>query len=135
MLRQADIKNFSPYLIPSVLRHNIPVYGYALNDLEPRSVTLGAGFYDNDVIYFIGVIERKAESGAYTDEKCAYFIDTKRNNLIWINHVSLEAFNFIENKDIKLDPNEYVVLKHDNAWGEVDKFLIQYYKKKLGLGE
>lgn len=135
MLRQADIKNFSPYFIPSVLRHDIPVYGYLLNDLEPRSVTLGAGFYDNDVIYFIGVIVQETRSDVFSDEKCAYFIDTKRNNLIWINNVSQRAFNFIENKDIKLDPNEYVVLKHENAWGEVDKLLIRYYKKKLGLGE
>lgn len=135
MLQPDDIKNFSPYLIPSVLRHNIPVYGYPLNDLEPRSATLGTGFYDNDVIYFIGVIEQKIRSDVFSDEKCAYFIDAKRNNLIWINVVSRKAFNFVENKDIKLDPNEYVILKHDNAWGEVDKFLIQYYKKKLGLGE
>lgn len=135
MLRQADIKNFSPYFIPSVLRHNIPVYGYSLNDLESRSVSLGAGFYDNDVIYFIGVIEQEVKSDVYSDEKCAYFIDTKRNNLIWINDVSQRAFNFIENKDIKTDPNEYIVLKHESAWGEVDKLLIKYYKKKLGLGE
>lgn len=135
MLQPDDIKNFSPYWIPSVLRYNIPIYGCSLNDLEPRSVALGAGFYDNDVIYFIGVIEQEVKGVVYSDEKCAYFIDTKRNNLIWINDVSQRAFNFIENKDIKLDPNEYVVLKHDNAWGEVDKFLIQYYKKKLGLGE
>lgn len=133
MLRQADIKNFSPYFIPSVLRHDIPVYGYSLNDLEPRSVTLGAGFYDNDVIYFIGVIEQEVKSDVFSDEKCAYFIDTKRNNLIWINNVSQSAFNFIENKDIKTDPNEYVVLKHESAWVEVDKLLIQYYKKKLDI--
>lgn len=135
MLRPADIKNFSPYFIPSVLRKNIPVYGYPLNDLEPRNVTLGAGFYDNEVIYFIGVVEQEVKSDIYSDEKCAYFIDTKRNNLIWINGVSQRAFNFIENKDIKTDPNEYIVLKHESAWVEVDKLLIQYYKKKLGLGE
>lgn len=135
MLRLADIKNFSPCWIPSVLRNNIPVYGYPLNDLEPRSVTLGAGFYDNEVIYFIGVVEQEVKSDIYSDEKCAYFIDTKRNNLIWINGVSQRAFNFIENKDIKTDPDEYIVLKHESAWIEVDKLLIQYYKKKLGLGE
>ena len=135
MLRQDDIENFSPYLIPSVLRHNIPVYGYALNDLEPRSVTLGPGFYDNDVIYFIGVIANVVQSRTFSDEKCAYFIDTKRNNLIWINSVSPKAFTFVENNDIDTDPDEYVVLRHNETWVEADKFLIQYYKKKLGLGE
>lgn len=133
MLLPADIKNFSPYFIPSVLRNNIPVYGYSLNDLEPRSVTLGAGFYDNDVIYFIGVIVQEIRSDVFSDEKCAYFIDTKRNNLIWINNVSQRAFNLIENKDIKTDPDEYIVLKHESAWVEVDKLLIQYYKKKLDI--
>lgn len=57
MLQRADIKNFSPYFIPSVLSHNLPVYGYSLNDLEPRSATLDTGFYDNDVVYFISVIK------------------------------------------------------------------------------
>ena len=135
MSQPDDIKNFSPYLIPSVLRRNTTVYGYALNDLEPRGVTLDPGFYDNDVIYFIGVIERERTYKAYTDERCAYFIDTKRNNLIWINHVSPEAFNFVENRDIYTDPDKYVVLQHDDVWEKVDGFLIQYYKKKLGLGE
>lgn len=135
MSQPDDIKNFSPYLIPSVLRRNTTVYGYALNDLEPRGVTLDLGFYDNDVIYFIGVIERERTYKAYTDEICAYFIDTKRNNLIWINHVSPEAFNFVENRDIDTDPDKYVVLQHDDVWEKVDGFLIQYYKKKLGLGE
>lgn len=135
MLQPDYIKNFSPYLIPSVLRDNIPAYGYALNDLEPRSVTLSPGFYDNDVIYFIGIIERELTNKAYTDERCAYFIDTKRNNLIWINHVSPKAFTFVENRDIDTDPDKYVVLQHDDVWKKVDGFLIQYYKKKLGLGE
>lgn len=135
MLRQADIENFSPYLIPSVLRHNIPVYGYPLNNLEPRGVTFGHDFYDNYVVYFIGVIEREPIRETLSDEKCAYFIDTKRNNLIWINIVSLEAFNFVENNDIVPNLNKYVVLQHDNDWGRVDEFLIEYYKKKLGLGE
>lgn len=135
MLRQVDIENFSPYLIPSVLRHNIPVYGYSLNDLEPRGATLGPGFYDNDIVYFIGVIAKATQSRTFSDEKCAYFIDTKRNNLIWINHVSLEAFNFVENKDIDTNLNKYVVLRHDDVWVEADRFLIQYYKKKLGIGE
>lgn len=135
MLQPDDIKNFSPYLISSVLSHNIPVNGYALNDLEPRGVTLGPGFYDNDVVYFIGVIERTPPYLGCSDERCAYFIDTKRNNLIWINRVSPKAFTFVENRDIDTGPDEYVILQHDDDWVEVDRFLIQYYKKKLGLGE
>ena len=135
MLQQDDIKNFSPYLIPSVLGNNILVNGYALNDLEPRGVTLGPGFYDNDVVYFIGVIELTPTCLSCSDARCAYFIDTKRNNLIWINHVLPKAFIFVENKDIDTDPDKYVVIQHNDDWVEVDRFLIQYYKKKLGLGE